>query len=454
MIRPLPNPDFFKELTKQLKAARHHITIVNYLAELEPRRWHLFNPMQELSDLLIEKRKRGVEVIVYLEGSKFEVNYPFYRKLKDHHIDVWMDTSQTFIHHKIVLIDDRLIFVGSHNLTNPSLLEGEESSVVTSDRSTVLRFIKEIEKISIQKKIMRGMASSDVIPLPKGFLTDLVAPLFRSHAEKSFDLYLQLCLKDRGAPKELPIQPEKWCRAIGIPEPLKTKKITPAYQKYHDDQRLNRLLYPLAKRYRAIVIDRKKDTVKRLPLPHTEGPTLSLPTNYWRYGWGTRLSFSAKYFYLISLTETMGSLYYPWWKRSLREIAMRYQCHLGISQGARELADMGLIERLTAVPVRFGQNYSEEATFYRCNPFYDLPVFERQLERLGKKFSRTQVTAAQGVARIFWQSHDLGVIEKILGLIRDHGVARIVAQSRLMARLPKESSRRSFNYLAQIVSSK
>src|SRR3989338_6028285 len=70
MIKPLPNPDFFRELKNGLKRARRSITIVNFLAELEVQRSHGPNPMRELADLLIEKRRGGMEVVVFLEGSK------------------------------------------------------------------------------------------------------------------------------------------------------------------------------------------------------------------------------------------------------------------------------------------------------------------------------------------------------------------------------------------------
>ena len=450
MIKPLPNPDYFPELKRRIERARRRVVVVNFVAELEPKgRKRGDDPVLDIARALIAAKRRGVDVVVFLEGSKLQVNYPFYRMLKAADVDIWMDTSQTFIHHKVAVIDDRWIFVGSHNLTRPALVEGEEFSVVAADRRTIARFHREVKRIARQKEVVRGAVCRKGVPLPANFLGDVTAPLYRAHADNAFDLYMRILYEDGGRPGWLPIREKAWCTALGIVPP-EGNRISDKYRRHYYQQRMNRLIGPLRKRG-LIEVDRKGDAVRRVA-PSRRKSELEMPASFWDHGWPARLSFSAKYFYLISLTESIDSPFTPWWKLSINEISAKYGCHRGIGAGARELADFNLLERLVSSPVRFGGVYSEEATFYRTNPFYDMANFERKLDRLARKFPKGAVDASRRIAGSFWKSHDLETIEGIASLMKRYGRRRVLTKSRAIARLPKESSRRCLEYLVQIVS--
>jgi hypothetical protein len=371
MIKPLPNPDFLSELLRCLRSARRSIIIINYLAELpsEDTNRKSRRPVFEILNALIEAKRRQVKVSVLLEGSRFEVNYHFYRMLKDNGVDAWLDTSKTFIHHKIVIVDGRLIFLGSHNLTPASLGNSEESSIVTDDRATIRRFIWEIKKVTKQRDSVRGLVCRDVINLPDCFIKDVAAPMFRAHAENAFDLYMIFCLLDGGRPRVIPIDWEGWGKLLGFNPAKARSDISKKYRRYFYTQRTNRILGQLCKNFGLIRIDRKADTVIRLPLSMGER-VFAVPKTYWKYGWPGKFSFVAKYFYLISVWETFDSPYYPWWKRPVRDICKRYGCDAGILKGARELEDYNILEILRAIPVKRGGSYSQEAQFYRINPFY------------------------------------------------------------------------------------
>lgn len=340
--------------------------MVNYLAEIPEYRGG-DDPVTRTARALIAAGRRNVDVQVVLEGIKIRNNYAFYRLLKDAGIDTWMDTSLTFVHHKVAVFDDRSIIVGSHNITRAALTDHEEYSVITDDAGTIRRFEHELKKVLKQREMIRKNICRDVVLLPRGFLAEAGA-LFRAHAGNAFDLYLKLCRDDGGRPRAIDIAFEKWGAELGF-DPRKAGKVTTKYVRHFYEQRINRILYQL-KRAGLIDIDRDRDTVtrRRFKAERPE-PALSVPVTYWRYGWSRRLSFAAKYFYLISLAETSGSPFYPWWSLSLKAAAQRYGYWGDIGRAARELEARGILEILRAEAVKRGKTYSEEAQFYRVNPF-------------------------------------------------------------------------------------
>lgn len=468
MIVPLPNPDFLARLLKCVRGARRSIILVNYLAEIPevgP------DPVTEIAHALIRAKGRGVRIQVLLEGLKLGNNYPFYRLLKDAGVDVWMDTSRTFIHHKVLLVDDSLIIVGSHNLTKAALTDHEEFSIITDDAATIERFKSELTDITSQREGVRALAAEkDVVILPRGFLGAVAAPLFKPHAMKAFDLYMKFCLEDAGRRRPLKIQDEAWGSFLGFDPSTAGRGVSERYLKDYYKQRIGRILHQLRRRG-LIEIDRGRDTVTRLCikspfiLPLTRGccrnpsplrgegedggggefrgDCLQVPVAYWRYGWPARLSFPAKYFYLISLAEATGSPFYPWWSRSIASISKTYGCTQDISIGARELEDFGILEILRAVAVKRGGTYSEEAQFYRLNPFYDMADFEKGVASLEKRYPRAHVIAARRVASIFWRSHDLPLFEDICGQIKLVGLKKVMRAAGRVKALPRFSALRS-----------
>lgn len=370
MLLPLANPDFLPEVLKTIHNARSSITLVNFLATFSPK-GSKRDPVKEIAESLISAAKRGLDVRVFLEGSKFEENYPFYRLLKDGGVDAWMDTSKTFIHQKVLMADRKLIILGSHNLTAGSIFESEELSAITDSRSLISTFEKGLKKISSQKDEIKGKDKGEQVVLPRSLAEGVIAPLYRAHAGLAFDLYMILFLEDNGRPRAIPIDAERWGKMLGFDPGKASGKTSPRYRRYYFAQRLNRIFAQL-KKHDLVKIDRVTDTVTRTFQNAPSKNSLALikvPKAYWQNGWMRKLSFSAKYFYFISLIETLDSPFYPWWSLPTRQIGKKYACDAGsIRKGALELEKYGVMEILRGKPVKRGSSYTEEAQFYRLNP--------------------------------------------------------------------------------------
>jgi len=453
MIKALPNPRYLDEVLKRVRKARRSVVVVNYLVEIpaeSPGKKDRDHPVRAMARELIRAKRRGVTVSVILEGSKLDQNYPFFRILKDEKADVWMDTSRTFIHQKSVLVDEKILFLGSHNWTGGSLTASSEMSAVTDDRRSIGTFNRELGEITKQRDNIKTSVCREGIHLPSTIIGSVMRPLYRAHAGNAFDLYMILCREDGGKPRPIAIDEKKWGRELGFDPDKVKRKITPQYRKYYFKQRVNRILGQLEKRFHLIDIDRESDTVTRRPLP--EGKMkLFIPLTYWDLGWAERLGLGAKYFFLISLAETQESPHSPWWSRPFTDLKKRYRSSAEIIAGARELSNYNILEIIRSVPVKRGKRYSQEANFYRINPFYDMKVFEKRFKKLERRFSKRIVSLSREVAAMLFTEYDLETLGTISELSKRYRPSKVKKAARKIANLHHSSSRRCLDYLVQIV---
>ena len=86
---------------------------------------------------LINARKRGVMVRVILDGE-VESNRLIKHLLSSERIPVKLTNHQR-IHNKLIIVDDNIVVLGSHNWTDKALFENRESSVAIIDKKIVKR---------------------------------------------------------------------------------------------------------------------------------------------------------------------------------------------------------------------------------------------------------------------------------------------------------------------------
>ena len=88
----------------------------------------------------------GLLVKVLLEYRTYfgyvKYNYLAYRYLKDHGVDVRLDFNPDTEHMKIVIIDGKIVYIGSHNWSEASLYYNHEVSIRIVSRDIA----KEVEK--------------------------------------------------------------------------------------------------------------------------------------------------------------------------------------------------------------------------------------------------------------------------------------------------------------------
>lgn len=132
----LENQQFFKVLRSKIDSAKHSIRIVTFLFKTSKNR---HNNATQLSERLIQARRRGVQVEIILELSSYnhslnESNTYTLKRLRKNGIKIRFDSIKKQTHTKLAIIDERYTFIGSHNLSHSALrLNNELSLMVESE---------------------------------------------------------------------------------------------------------------------------------------------------------------------------------------------------------------------------------------------------------------------------------------------------------------------------------
>ena len=97
-----------------------------------------YEPVKTLLNSLIAAKNRGVDVRVLFEGeissNWYAVNY-----LREQGVNVKNDSSNTFLHTKMVVIDGKVVYIGSHNWSPYALGKNNEFGVFIFN-STIAEF--------------------------------------------------------------------------------------------------------------------------------------------------------------------------------------------------------------------------------------------------------------------------------------------------------------------------
>ena len=141
-IMILTNQQYLPMLKSFIKTAKHRIDIGMYIFKVgkSPK-----NGPRQVLNALIAAQKRGVKIHVTLENSSYSEslnidNQRVARMLRRHNISVKFDSKKRTTHTKIVIIDGRFAFVGSHNFTHSALTKNNEITLLL-DNPRVIRDI-------------------------------------------------------------------------------------------------------------------------------------------------------------------------------------------------------------------------------------------------------------------------------------------------------------------------
>ncbi|MDA8163642.1 MAG: phospholipase D-like domain-containing protein [Desulfobacteraceae bacterium] len=132
----LPDAAYYDTLRQYLRQAERKIEIVMFLFKMND------SPQNRPATLLKELTAaagRRVDVQVLLERSDHDEelnreNERVARALRAKGVTVTFDSPRTTTHAKLVVIDDRFCFVGSHNLTQAALAYNHEFSLLIDNQ--------------------------------------------------------------------------------------------------------------------------------------------------------------------------------------------------------------------------------------------------------------------------------------------------------------------------------
>jgi phosphatidylserine/phosphatidylglycerophosphate/cardiolipin synthase-like enzyme len=94
---------------------------------------------KDLADALIDAKERGVSVKVILEPSVYQ-NDGMFKYLINKGVDVSWASKFHNTHSKFMVVDDKIVFVGSMNWSENSLKNNREASVIIYSKEVSKKF--------------------------------------------------------------------------------------------------------------------------------------------------------------------------------------------------------------------------------------------------------------------------------------------------------------------------
>lgn len=142
----LANAGYAPALLDRLRQAKRHIVCAFYLFKIGQGRRNL--PALVAAEL-VNARERGVEVTVILDAGRTSQleNRLAAALLVRNGVRVIYPSGKRITHAKVIVIDDRYLLLGSHNLTQAALAHNNELSVVIDSPELALKATRYLESI-------------------------------------------------------------------------------------------------------------------------------------------------------------------------------------------------------------------------------------------------------------------------------------------------------------------
>lgn len=146
-VTVLADREFQAALESQIGKARSEITLCAHQFAAGDA---LANRPRAVADRLVEAAGRGVKVEVILEvgresAAATRINRAAARMLGRRGVKVYGDNSGTTVHARFIVIDRRFVFIGSHDLTENSLGQYREVSLLLDSPSLALALLGQVD---------------------------------------------------------------------------------------------------------------------------------------------------------------------------------------------------------------------------------------------------------------------------------------------------------------------
>lgn len=411
----LTNKNYFAKTHELIQQARESIDIYMYYIIADTKDEH--SPVNILINDLIEAKKKNIKINIWLEGSKLDQNKIAYQKLTENGIKVTFDTPKSFLHAKTVTIDDKYSIIGSTNWSRSSIETNYETSILTDSPEIAASVKQYFSRISVIEKpvIITGVS------VPAEFLLnpELGPGIFKDHSQKALDMYLSL-LKD--------------AQSCG-----KNTIVVSPYNTDKDYLKIRKPLRQLKYKYRLISYNTLRDKTITI-IPVNSEKYFTIPYEYWDYGYSDRLSFKAKYIYLIALLETREKTSYPFWYKSNAGLSAAYHISANpISLGFLELEKENIIE-ITRSKAENKNYENRAANIYKLNPLTSAEEYNSRIKGLEEQYGRLKTRQAKYLASLFNDPKDIDKITRFINLIKTHGYPEVIKAAKRAANYKKGTS--------------
>ena len=107
-----------------------------------------------ISRALVEAMKNGVEIRIISDNFKIDDTGSDIEDWSRVGIPVKLDETDNHMHHKFMIIDEKIVVTGSYNWTRSAALYNQENIISTDDEEVVSKFSNEFEKLWLNTVII------------------------------------------------------------------------------------------------------------------------------------------------------------------------------------------------------------------------------------------------------------------------------------------------------------
>jgi phosphatidylserine/phosphatidylglycerophosphate/cardiolipin synthase-like enzyme len=101
----------------------------------------------EVADAMVERAQAGVVVQGVIEDRNAEGEYSEYERLRAEVHDVLPDGNPYVMHHKVIIIDDETVILGSYNFTASAEDRNDENLLIIHDPEVAALFVEEFGRV-------------------------------------------------------------------------------------------------------------------------------------------------------------------------------------------------------------------------------------------------------------------------------------------------------------------
>jgi hypothetical protein len=467
-VTDISGSKYFPAVNEAITKAQRSIKVVMFAVESSLSRPD--SKPNKLVNGLIEAKNRGVDVEVILDqnvdfvqrrhASDWETKIKStraYKRLKEAGIRVYYDEPARYTHAKTVIIDKKIVILGSTNWTESSFDNNIETSVLINSPELAEEILFYLKTIKIDSKIDEYLDTiGPSVPIAWEFMENAkFAPLLvKDQAERAFDVYLYLLWKYDGNPQaKLTLFYDDLAKYLGIYEGWTSenyrRQIIKIFKKL--EQKYNLLKFePRYAKEATITLLNYDEGMGIYVIPDEQ--YFELPEDYFKLGWNKELSLRAKFCYLINLANTDISDIKPYWSKSVNTITKQFG-NIGqdvIHKGMNELRRKKLLE--VKYDELSGKPYEQRRPkMYKLLKLYDLKDRQSRLKGLEDKYGKTEYARARKYAEIVFEENNPEVIEDIILKTKEYGAKEIKRAFDEVARKSIDNPKRTYTYVLRII---
>jgi phosphatidylserine/phosphatidylglycerophosphate/cardiolipin synthase-like enzyme len=107
----------------------------------------------EIAGALLERSLAGVTIAGVLDESQARTNTGSeYERLLDHGLDVHLDGNPENMHHKVILIDEKVVVTGSYNFSASAEERNDENTLILDNPQIASLYLAEFERVLAEAK--------------------------------------------------------------------------------------------------------------------------------------------------------------------------------------------------------------------------------------------------------------------------------------------------------------